>query len=55
MGGMRTTGLDNSENSRGETAFHEEEINPDCIVTSCSSCYMQFDQSQSMLREEQID
>lgn len=53
MGGMRTTSVDKSMNIlAAKLNSMKEEINPDLIVTSCSSCYMQFDQSQQMLREK---
>ncbi len=53
MGGMRTTSLDKSMKILAAKLLSmKEEINPDCIVTTCSSCYMQFDQSQKILREK---
>ncbi len=53
MGGMRTTSLDKSMKIlAAKLRSMKEEIDPDCIVTSCSSCYMQFDQSQKILREK---
>ena len=53
MGGMRTTNVEKSMKILGaKMRSMKEEIDPDLIVTSCSSCYMQFDQSQKMLREK---
>ncbi len=51
MGGMRTTSVDKSMKIlAAKLRSMKEEINPDLIVTGCSSCYMQFDQSQEQLR-----
>ncbi len=53
MGGMRTTSVDKSMKIlSAKLKSMKEEIDPDCIVTTCSSCYMQFDQSQRILQEK---
>ena len=53
MGGMRTASLDKSMKVLGtKMQSMKKEIDPDLIVTSCSSCYMQFDQSQRILQEK---
>ena len=53
MGGLRTTSVDKSMNVLAvKLRSMKKEINPDCIITTCSSCYLQFDQSQKMLREK---
>lgn len=53
MGGMRTTNVEKSMDIlAAKLKSMKEEIDPDLIVTGCSSCYMQFDQSQQMLREK---
>ena len=52
MGGMRTTNAEKSMRILGaKMRSMKEEIDPDVIVTGCSSCYMQFDQSQETLRK----
>ena len=53
MGGMRTTNVEKSMSIlAAKLKSMKEEIDPDVIVTGCSSCYMQFDQSQQTLREK---
>lgn len=52
MGGMRSTDLEKSLKLFKEKLISiKEEADPDMIVTTCSSCFMQFDMSQSILRE----
>jgi heterodisulfide reductase subunit B2 len=52
MGGMRTT---DQEKSFGlfvdKIRSIKEEVDPDMIVTTCSSCFLQFDGAQKILRE----
>ena len=53
MGGMRTTSVEKSMKTLGAKIRSMQcEADPDIIVTSCSSCYMQFDQSQKLLLEK---
>lgn len=52
MGGMRSTDAEKSLQLFKEKLLSmKEEVDPDMIVTTCSSCFMQFDISQSILRE----
>ncbi|MDR3089637.1 MAG: CoB--CoM heterodisulfide reductase iron-sulfur subunit B family protein [Desulfobulbaceae bacterium] len=52
MGGMRSTDAEKSlVIFRDKLMSMQEEIKPDIIVTACSSCYMQFDMSQPILKE----
>jgi heterodisulfide reductase subunit B len=52
MGGMRST---DAEKSLGlfktKLLSIKEELNPDLIVTTCSSCFLQFDMSQPILKQ----
>lgn len=52
MGGMRSTDAEKSLKLFKEKLLSiKEEANPDMIVTTCSSCFMQFDMSQQILKE----
>ncbi len=52
MGAMRSTDQVRSFGLLKEKLVNmKEEINPDMIVTTCSSCYLQFDGAQKNLRE----
>ncbi len=52
MGGMRSTDAEKSLGLFKEKLLSiKEEIDPDMIVTTCSSCFLQFDMSQPQLRE----
>lgn len=52
MGGMRSTDAEKSLQLFKEKLLSiKEEADPDMIVTTCSSCFMQFDISQSILKE----
>ncbi len=52
MGGMRSTDVEKSLALFKEKLLSiKEEIDPDLIVTTCSSCFLQFDMSQPLLRE----
>lgn len=52
MGGMRSTDAEKSLKLFKEKLLSiKEEIDPDMIVTTCSSCFMQFDMSQLILKE----
>lgn len=52
MGGMRSTDAEKSLKIFKEKLLSiKEETNPDMIVTTCSSCFMQFDMSQIILKE----
>lgn len=52
MGGMRSTDAEKSLKLFKEKLLSiKEETDPDMIVTTCSSCFMQFDMSQSILKE----
>ena len=52
MGGMRSTNVEKSLGLFREKMMSIiEELNPDIIVTTCSSCFLQFDMSQPILVE----
>lgn len=52
MGGMRSTDLEKSLRLFCEKLISiKEETDADIIVTSCSSCFLQFDMSQPILKE----
>ncbi len=52
MGGMRTTDVEKSLGLFKEKLLSiKEEVDPDFIVTTCSSCFLQFDMSQPILQE----
>ena len=52
MGGMRTTDVKKSRNLFKEKIVSiKEESNPDMIITTCSSCFLQFDMAQGELKE----
>ncbi len=52
MGGMRSTDAEKALKIFKEKLLSiKEEADPDMIVTTCSSCFMQFDMSQAILRE----
>lgn len=57
MGGMRSTDAEKSLKLFKEKLVSiKEETNADMIVTTCSSCFLQFDMSQPILKERgQID
>ncbi len=57
MGGMRSTDAEKSLKIFKEKLLSiKEETDPDMIVTTCSSCFMQFDMSQQILKErDEID
>lgn len=53
MGAMRSTDQVRSLGLLKENLISmKEETDPDMIVTTCSSCYLQFDGGQKILREE---
>lgn len=53
MGAMRSTDAAKSIGLMKEKLLSmKEERDPDMIVTTCSSCYLQFDGSQKILREK---
>ena len=53
MGAMRSTDAEKSLGLLKEKLVSmKEETNPDMIVTTCSSCYLQFDGGQKLLREK---
>lgn len=53
MGAMRSTDAEKSIGLMKTKLLNmKEEIDPDMIVTTCSSCYLQFDGSQKLLREK---
>ncbi len=53
MGGMRSTDVKKSLRLLKEKMLSiKQELNPDMIVTTCSSCFLQFDMSQPILREQ---
>lgn len=53
MGAMRSTDAARSIGLVKEKLVNmKEEIAPDMIVTTCSSCYLQFDGAQKILREK---
>ncbi len=55
MGGMRTTSIEKSlELFQKKLLSIKEELDPDMIVTTCSSCFLQFDMSQPILKERGI-
>ena len=52
MGGMRSTDVEKSlALFREKLVSIKEETDADLIVTTCSSCFLQFDMSQPILRE----
>ncbi|MGL1930579.1 MAG: CoB--CoM heterodisulfide reductase iron-sulfur subunit B family protein [Desulfotalea sp.] len=52
MGGMRSTDAEKSLKLFKEKLLSiKEEADPDMIITTCSSCFMQFDMSQMILKE----
>jgi heterodisulfide reductase subunit B len=52
MGGMRSTDVEKSLGLFKEKLISiKEETDADCIVTTCSSCFLQFDMSQPILKE----
>jgi heterodisulfide reductase subunit B len=52
MGGMRSTDAEKSLKLFKEKLLSiKEETDADLIVTTCSSCFMQFDMSQPILKE----
>lgn len=52
MGGMRSTDAEKSLKLFKEKLVSiKKETEPDMIVTTCSSCFLQFDMSQPILRE----
>ncbi len=52
MGGMRSTDVEKSlALFKVKLLSMKEEINPDLVATTCSSCFLQFDMSQKTLRE----
>lgn len=52
MGAMRSTDQVKSLGLLKEKLLNiKEEINPDMIVTTCSSCYLQFDSAQKIMQE----
>ncbi|WP_028583862.1 CoB--CoM heterodisulfide reductase iron-sulfur subunit B family protein [Desulfogranum mediterraneum] len=52
MGGMRSTDMEKSLKLFKEKLVSiKEETDADMIVTTCSSCFLQFDMSQPILRE----
>ena len=52
MGGMRSTDVEKSlALFREKLLSIKEETDADMIVTTCSSCFLQFDMSQSILKE----
>jgi heterodisulfide reductase subunit B len=53
MGAMRSTDAERSLGLLKEKLLcMKEECEPDMIVTTCSSCYLQFDGGQKLLREK---
>lgn len=55
MGGMRSTDVEKSLKLFTEKLMSmKEEIDPDMIVTTCSSCFLQFDMSQQILKERGV-
>ncbi|HKJ66289.1 MAG TPA: CoB--CoM heterodisulfide reductase iron-sulfur subunit B family protein [Desulfopila sp.] len=53
MGAMRSTDAEKSIGlMKTKLMSMKEEIDPDMIVTTCSSCYLQFDGSQKILKEK---
>ena len=52
MGGMRSTDIEKSlKLFKDKLLSIKEETNADLIVTTCSSCFLQFDMSQPILKE----
>ncbi len=52
MGGMRSTDAEKSLNLfRDKLISIKEETDADMVVTTCSSCFLQFDMSQPILKE----
>lgn len=55
MGGMRSTDVEKSLKLFTDKLMSmKEEIDPDMIVTTCSSCFLQFDMSQQILKERGV-
>lgn len=55
MGGMRSTDAEKSLKLFTDKLMSmKEEIDPDMIVTTCSSCFLQFDMSQPILKERGV-
>ncbi|WP_027183462.1 CoB--CoM heterodisulfide reductase iron-sulfur subunit B family protein [Desulfovibrio inopinatus] len=55
MGGMRSTNVEKSLGLlKTKLLSIKEELNPDLIVTTCSSCFLQFDMSQPLLKERDL-
>lgn len=55
MGGMRSTDVEKSLGLFTEKLRSiKEELDPDMIVTTCSSCFLQFDMSQQILKERGV-
>jgi len=53
MGAMRSTDQDKSIGLLKTKLINmKEEINPDMVVTTCSSCFLQFDGAQKILRDK---
>jgi heterodisulfide reductase subunit B len=53
MGAMRSTDMKKSMATLKEKLLSmKSKIDPDMIVTTCSSCYLQFDSAQKILREK---
>lgn len=53
MGAMRSTDMDKSMATlKDKLVSMKNEIDPDMIVTTCSSCYLQFDGAQKILRDK---
>ncbi len=53
MGAMRSTDAEKSIGLlKSKLLSMKEEIDPDMIVTTCSSCYLQFDGAQKILQEK---
>lgn len=52
MGGLRSTDVEKSlKLFKVKLLSMKEEIDPDIIATTCSSCFLQFDMSQKILKE----
>ncbi len=53
MGAMRSTDMGKSMATvKDKLTSMQQEIQPDMIVTTCSSCYLQFDSAQKVLRDK---
>ncbi|MBU0994282.1 MAG: CoB--CoM heterodisulfide reductase iron-sulfur subunit B family protein [Proteobacteria bacterium] len=53
MGAMRSTNQERAlDTLKDKLKSMKEEIDPDMIVTTCSSCYLQFDNAQKLLRDK---